>query len=244
MISLYDGARWIPVPFAELSLNIGAYTASKPYDIWAYLNAGAVALDSTVWTNATTRATALAYQNGRLIKNGDATRFYLGTIYINGSGGETDDSVIKRNVWNYYNQKMRECYKEDTTGSWTYETASWRNANNSAANRIEYTCGLIGEGGLDLSVSCAIGLDGGVTTGVSIGENGTTPHAKMSGQYATVHNAVATTFSMAQGHLKLAGATGFNYYQWIELGANSGGTTTFYGHIAGRAANIAGYVLG
>ena len=58
-ISLYDGvSAWSTVTFAELSLDISAYTASKPYDIWIYNNAGTATLDSTVWTNATTRATA------------------------------------------------------------------------------------------------------------------------------------------------------------------------------------------
>ena len=48
-ISLYTSSVWETLTFSELSLNISAYTASKPYDIWAYDNAGVVALDSTVF---------------------------------------------------------------------------------------------------------------------------------------------------------------------------------------------------
>jgi hypothetical protein len=142
MISLYDGARWIPKTFAELSLNIAAYTASKPYDIWAYLNSGAVALDSTVWTNATTRATALAYQNGRYVKSGAATRLYLGTIYVNSSGGQTDDSVTKRNVFNYYNRVRRYFSKADAN-SHTYNSTTIRYWNNDTTLLVEYMLGVV-----------------------------------------------------------------------------------------------------
>jgi len=142
MIELYDGARWIPVPFVEVSLSLVGYTASKPYDIWGYLAAGTVALESTIWTDGTTRATALAYQNGRLIKNGAATRRYLGTIYINSSGAQTDDSITKRFVWNYYNRLMRNFYKVDAN-SHSYTTAVWRSWNNDASVRFECVVGVV-----------------------------------------------------------------------------------------------------
>lgn len=142
MISLYDGERWMPVVYTEKSLNISAYTASKPYDIWGYLSAGTLAMEGLVWTNSTTRATALAYQDGRLVKSGDATRLYLGTIYINSSGGQTDDSEAKRNVWNYYNQKLRKLYTYEAT-SHTYATAAFRLWNNSTTNNNrEFTIGV------------------------------------------------------------------------------------------------------
>ena len=143
MISVFDGARWIPKTFTELSLNIAAYTASKPYDIFAYLNSGVVALESLVWTNPITRATALAFQDGRLVKSGTTTRLYLGTIYVNSSGGQTDDSEAKRNVWNYYNRVIRKIYTYEAT-SHTYATASFRLWNNSTTNNNrEFTIGVV-----------------------------------------------------------------------------------------------------
>lgn len=142
VISLYDGERWIPVVYTEKSLSIAAYTASKPYDIWGYLSAGTLALEGLVWTNSTTRATALAYQNGRLTKSGDATRLYLGTIYVNSSGGQTDDSEAKRNVWNYYNRAIRKIYTYEATNH-TYATATFRLWNNSTTNNNrEFTIGV------------------------------------------------------------------------------------------------------
>ena len=77
-------------------------TASRVYDVFGYLNSGTLALELLIWTDATNRATALAYQDGVLIKSGNATRRYLGTIYINSTGGQTEDTEIQRFVWNYY----------------------------------------------------------------------------------------------------------------------------------------------
>lgn len=142
MISLYDGARWIPVVYTEKTLALGALTASKPYDIWGYLSSGTLVLEGLVWTNATTRATALAYQDGRLVKSGAATRLYLGTIYINASGGQTDDAVTKRNVYNYYNRVMRRLYKEESTGH-NYNSTTQRYWNNDTTQFVEFTVGVL-----------------------------------------------------------------------------------------------------
>lgn len=142
MISLYDGERWMPVVYTEKSITLVGTTASKPYDVFGYLSAGTLALELLVWTNGTTRATALAYQDGRLVKSGAATRLYLGTIYVNSSGGQTDDSAAKRNVWNYYNRMMRYIYTYEATNH-TYATASFRLWNNSTTNNNrEFTIGV------------------------------------------------------------------------------------------------------
>lgn len=144
VISLYDGERWIPVVYVEKSLTMVGATASKPYDIWGYLSAGTLALEKLVWTDATTRATALAYQNGRLVKSGDATRLYLGTVYCNSSGGQTDDSLTKRNVYNYYNRVARRLYKEESTGH-AYNSATQRYWNNDTTQFVEFVQGVLAE---------------------------------------------------------------------------------------------------
>ena len=143
-IGLFDGTYWDILAFAELTLSLAGYTASKPYDIFAYNNSGAVALESLVWTDATTRATALVYQNGILVKSGTTTRRYLGTIYINSSGGQTDDSNTKRFVWNYYNQKDRQIKRTESTAH-TYNSSTPREWNNNAAIRVYFVLGLIEE---------------------------------------------------------------------------------------------------
>lgn len=105
-IGLYDGTNWVLRSSAEFSLALGTLTASLPYDVFCYDNAGTPTLEFTAWTNATTRATALAYQDGVLVKSGAVTRRYLGTFYT-ANTTTTEDSLSKRYLYNYYNRVIR-----------------------------------------------------------------------------------------------------------------------------------------
>lgn len=150
-IALYDGAStWNVRTSAEFSLNMAAFTASKPYDIFCYDNSGTPTLEGLVWTNATTRATALAYQNGILVKSGATTRRYLGTVYID-SGQKCQDEITKRYVWNYYNRILRRLFKSDAT-SHTYNSTTVRQWNNSATNQVSLVIG-VQEGGVQIQFS-------------------------------------------------------------------------------------------
>jgi len=142
-IGLYNGSTaWTVYDFTELSLSLVGYTASKPYDIWVYDNSGTPALDSTVWTDGTTRATALTTQDGILVKTGATTRRYLGTIYVNSSGAQTDDSATLRNVFNYYNRVSRKIALIDNSAH-NYTTGAFRYWNNNSALNVSYMCGVV-----------------------------------------------------------------------------------------------------
>ena len=117
LIALYDGSKWNALVFEELSLSLAGLTANKNYDIWAYDNSGTVTLEALVWTNDSTRATALAYQDGVMVKSGAATRRYLGTIRINSSGGQCEDTAVIRGVWNLYNQEPRQLLTTGLSGN-------------------------------------------------------------------------------------------------------------------------------
>lgn len=116
-ISLYDGTRWKVYTFTERSLSL-SLTSGSVYDVWLYDNAGTLTLETLVWTNSTTRATALTTQDGVLVKTGATTRRYLGTILASGTD-TTEDSDSKRYVWNYYNRVPYKDFRKDTTDSWT-----------------------------------------------------------------------------------------------------------------------------
>ena len=142
-ISLYDGsAIWNTLSFTELSITLAGLTASKPYDVFCYNNAGTATLELLVWTNATTRATALTTQNGVLVKSGATTRRYLGTIYINSSGGQTDATTVKRYVWNYYNRLQRSLIVTEATAH-TYNGAARKWNNSDTGNLLEYIVGYV-----------------------------------------------------------------------------------------------------
>lgn len=141
-ISLYDGASaWNIRAFTELSISLGGLTAGLPYDVFCYDNSGTATLELLAWASATARATALAYQNGVLVKTGATTRRYLGTICITGTTGQCEDSLTKRLVWNYYNRVPRSLNK-DAASSHAY-TGVYRAWNNDTANKLEYVCGVV-----------------------------------------------------------------------------------------------------
>lgn len=124
-VSLYSSSRWLRYTFSELSLSLSGYTASKAFDIFIYDNAGTPALESLVWTNDTTRATALVWQDGLRVKSGDPTRLYLGTIYTSATG-QCEDSKSKRYVWNAYNRVPRKLYRAEPNAFWSYSIDTFR----------------------------------------------------------------------------------------------------------------------
>jgi hypothetical protein len=165
-IALYDGTSWNIRTSAEFSLALTA-TSGKPYDVWVYDNAGTPTLETLVWTNDTTRATALATQNGILVKSGDATRRYVGTFYANGSN-TTEDSAAKRYLWNYYNRIDRLMLAAvETANTWTYTTAAFRQANANTANQLSYIQG-VSENPVKATVY-AVSANSGTSVGRTVG---------------------------------------------------------------------------
>lgn len=230
-IMLFDGvSMWITLSFAELSLNISAFTASKPYDIWVYNNAGTVTLDSTVWTNATTRATALAYQDGRLVKSGATTRLYLGTIYMD-AASKCQDKTSKRFVWNYYNRKQRSLLATDSTSSWTYETNTLRPANNSTidgVSRFSVIIGLSEDAIAVMNTSGGYSAQAGAFGEAQIGIDSTSvgsAQSALGGGQAGALDASWPLFAYYTGLL----SAGYHYIQRLERAIAAGGTYTWAG---------------
>ncbi len=220
-IALYDGSSsWNVLTFAELSLSLSGYTASRPYDIWVYNNSGSAALESTVWTDGTTRATALALQNGILVKSGATTRRYVGTIFINSSGGQTDDKLTARFVWNYYNRLPRKLLKKDTTvNSWTYN-GTWRQLHNDSTNKVEVITG-VAEDVNSLIHSCRTIQSDTISSLIGIGINETNANSADTPGYARLFQQISITAFLY--HNPTAGHT---YYAALE--ASESGAAEFY----------------
>ena len=131
VISLWTGYRWQPIEFSEYTLALGTLTSGKPYDVFAYLSSGVLALEMLAWTNDTTRATAITIQDGRYCKSGDKTRLYLGTFYTTATT-TTEDSENNRYLWNQYNQELK-VVVGSSGANHTYTTASYREWNNGTS---------------------------------------------------------------------------------------------------------------
>ena len=143
-IALYNGSEWNGHTFNQLELSLSGYTADKNFDIFVHATGGTPVLESLVWTNDTTRATALTTQDGVYVKNGAATRRYLGTVRTTSSTGETEDSAERRFLWSYYNQVYK-FQQASVAGLHTYTTNAWRAWNNNTTvgeTRILFVLGL------------------------------------------------------------------------------------------------------
>jgi hypothetical protein len=135
VIQLWDGTSWVAVTFTEKSLALGTMTAARGYDVFGYLDAGALALEMLVWTSATARATEVTLQDGRYCKSGDKTRLLLGSFYSD-TTTQTSDNTTKRLLSNIYNTVPSRCYvSEGTTHS--YNSTTWREWNNASTHRIK-----------------------------------------------------------------------------------------------------------
>lgn len=225
-IYLYDGTRWKLYSFSELSLALGTLTASLPYDVFIYDNAGTLTLEALAWTNGTTRATALVTQNGVLSKTGVLTRRYLGTFYTT-STTTTEDSVAKRDLWNYYNRTTRKLKKIESTASWTYATAAWRSMNNSTANRVETITGWA-EVSVNLNARIfSIHSSAGQFGSIGIDVDGTTTNDADMTEVAMVALSAVTSYQNSFAYLLYYPAAGYHFYQLTEY--TSAATATFYG---------------
>jgi hypothetical protein len=210
-IGLYNGSAWEVKTFSEISLSLSGYTASTPYDIWVYNNSGTVTLESTIWTNDTTRATALTTQDGVYVKTGATTRRYLGTIRITGTTGQTEDSVTKRFVWNYYNRVLRELTKTLTGGS--YNSATWRQGQANTSNQVELVQG-VAEDVSRFLVALQHQLDAGEYAYVGIGIDSTTTNSAQHNIETYAASSGGNYYSSAVYRAVLA--AGYHYIAWLE----------------------------
>lgn len=106
VIPLWDGTNWTPTVFTEVTQALGTITSGRPYDVFGFLNAGALNTEILSWTSDTARATAVTLQDGRYCKSGDKTRLLLGTFRTTATT-TTEDSSQRRFVDNVYNQVPR-----------------------------------------------------------------------------------------------------------------------------------------
>ena len=230
-ISLYNTTTtlWTVHEFAQVSHSLSGETADKNYDVFAKSTNGVVSLTVTVWTDATNRATNLVLQDGVYCKTGALDERYIGTYRTTSSTGQSEDSQAKRLVWNAYNQIDRQLYYLPSANSWTYTTATLRQANNTAANKVEAVSGLEGSAiTVDNWVMCSNGA-AAVNTymAVGIGENSTTANATGTIVMPATASLADAIFS-SSAHLKKHKAAGHHYYAMLEW-STAANTTTWYG---------------
>ena len=221
-IALYNGTSWQLFAIAQLSIAVPA-TTNTGYDVFVDYNSGTPALAVTAWSSLTARATALTTQDGVLVLTGTPGKRYVGSFRTTGVSGQTEDSVTKRYVWNYYNRVPRKLQRLETTASWTYTTATVRQANGAAANQVETFVG-VAEVEIDVSLNAQGVNDAGNSVSFGIGEGSTTTFT----EGAAGHNRGTNLQSVFSRLLKYP-AIGYQFWSWNEWSQAAGGTSTFYG---------------
>lgn len=237
-IAAYTGTRWVVMTFAEMSIAVPA-AANQVYDVFYDYNDGSPVLVLTAWTNDTTRATAITTQNGVIVKSGDTQQRYLGSVRTV-TASQLNDSVTLRHVWNYYNRVPRALFKTDSTVSWTYSTATIRQARADATNQVDVCVG-VQEAMLDLTLTGHGDNSSGVSFASGIGEDSTTTFLRSSMSSSTeIDSYTARVAKMP--------AIGRHVYSWNEWSA-AVATTTFYGTTpdgtpAGTVSGLVGWIEG
>lgn len=227
LIALYDGsAGWNIRSSAEFSIPVPA-VANTVHDVFCYDNAGVPTLELLAWTNDTTRATALTMQDGVYVKTGATTRRYMGTVRTNGAN-KVVDAQNARWLWNYYNRVRRPMRVIDTTASWTYQTAAWRQANAAAANQLDVVVG-VDEDAVTAQVQSTVSSSVvNASTGVGVALDSTTAPSALTTTNTVALTGVAAARAATSSSIRVNTGVGRHYLAWLEY-SDAVGTTTWYG---------------
>lgn len=250
---LRDGSGWRLVGLGELSLALnsnsghtGYHQAGKLFDLFLDYNGGTPRLVSgPAWSNDTTRADAIARQDGVWVNNASiAVRFgtgsgntatigaklltYVGTFRAT-ANGQTEDSLTRRLVWSAHNRVARTMRRLEDTNTWTYTTDTFRQANANAANQLEVVRGLDEDAMVvDVVAACANSASG-VNPAVTIGLNSTTVGTTgvLNGLKGL---GVASVYDQVLASWRGLPGLGYHSLAWLER-STATGTTTWVGDI-------------
>lgn len=215
-ITLYTGSVWTTVSFSELSLALSGLTSDKNYDVFVNYNSGTPALAlSAAWTNDTTRADALAQQDGVWVKSGTTTYRWVGTMRTT-STTTIEDSAQNRFLANYYNRASRKLFVQFPS-TYNYGSTTWQETNGSTSYRLNV---LIPSSDVSLTAEArhfVVSPSGGGTEmrcAVAV-DSATTPATNSSLSRAALP---AFGFAPCAAELVTSPSIGFHYLTKLEAG--------------------------
>lgn len=248
---LWNGSAWGMATFAELSDLLSETTHSPAaavanglydYFIWQPTAGSWVLSRGPAWTNSTTRSLALTRVQGFLtnasaITNGPAIGYglYVGTIACDPGGGTVTYNPYPAaasggpsggawvGLWNEYQRIPITALAQDSNASWTWSTASWREADASANNRVTFVLGNVENASLAAIYVCFGTQSSSQITQIGIGYNSTS--TPFQGTLGVTPGGV--TVALQSASVSGYGTVGLQYFQALEYSA--GGTQTFYG---------------
>ena len=224
-IALYTAATWTLYTFTELSIAVPG-VANQMYDLFVYDNSGVLTLVTQIWTSDTARLVNLTTQDGVYVLTGFPNYRYLGSFRTK-TAGQCNDTLAFRHLWNYYNRIVRDMVVQ-LTGSWSYNTLTYRQANATASYQLDVVIG-VSEDALQATYNnMAATTDNMGDAGIGIGINSTTVNSATSyptAQYGgPAQVGVGTIICDFKAYLPV----GRTYLPALEI-AGTTGTTSFYG---------------
>jgi len=228
-LSLYNGFAWQTLTSAQVTLALGAVTNAIGYDVFGYINAGAIAIEKLAWASATARATALTYQDGVLVKSGDATRRYLGSFYttsVTATSSNPLQGVVPTRgayVWNYYNRVTQSIQSPLTGTTHAYTTATWRDIEAAAGNHLLFFIGVVEERVRVSLVTAAANSSSNVPRGIGYGVNTTTAPSGATA-FASGAGNIVQSMSIGDSFIPRLGQNDIAPLQYSD----ASGTTTWH----------------
>jgi hypothetical protein len=231
-IELYDGANWNYITFTQASIDLSSgYLADTNYDLFGYNNSGALALETLAWATDNNRDTNVVYIDGRLCKEYDATRRYLGTFRMK-DGTSSQDDRDARFVWNYFNRINRTVSVSDSS-SHTYNSPVWQDWNGSPLG-IRFLRGYAEE--VDFPLTLAVDFSTDAEADVAVTASAGTDH-NICPVYtlSSVQSRVTATEYHHNDTDISADPQGYYYFQ-IQEKINGGTTSDYY------AVSLSGFI--
>lgn len=224
------------------SLDISSAIAGKGYDVFDTVD-GLVM--GPAWTNVTTRALQVVKAGCKIVNAisfgdidaGDAE--LVGGFHCH-ANGLTRSTKQSRLVWSRFDAILLPVCRIDTTDSWAYSAAAWRQANGNPLNQIEIFCGVSGR---MVDVTASAYMIGGTSSAVAgfVGVGLDTSAADIS----QVKNpaAAANAFPVLPAWARYAGYVGIGYHElrWLERG--TGVAQTWFGD-GGQACGYQTGIIG
>lgn len=217
-----------------------AVTTNKNYDLFVWNDAGTIRLTrGPPWTSDTARGTGAAttelvlvngiYLNAVAITNGPAAQrgTFVGSVRSDGSSQinmkfgtlASGGGMATLGVSNAYNEVLTQAHVRDSTANWTYSSATYRNVNASASNRVNFLSCLAQNAISATYTEGQVNLVNAVLANVAVGFSldSTTP------DYAVVYFSSSGIAGSASVHGTLTPQLGFHFVQAVEKsdGTNS-----------------------
>lgn len=246
-VPIYDGSAFVSTTFTELSLALGTLTSGANYDVFVYLNSSTPTLIlGPAWSSNTARGTGAGttelerikgiWTNKVSISGGPAANrgTYLGTIRTTSTtatgcrfGQATTQTGGQWYVWNAYNRVPVDLVVFDSTASWTYNSATFRQADAAAGNKVEYVAGLSVDS-VEATVMCTNSGAFGRASLLGVGVDATsTNSAKLVCSVYQGGNSSVPYLTLVSQYSGYPGL-GYHALNWLEA-MDGSGTGTFFG---------------